>query len=150
MKTKSRLLAVAVTKMMVAIRQDSIHLLHFAWSSASWPPGSCPPRASISWMTLNENSGKVSSRMVTRMGKCKDRSCWSDPKVSVLELQNSSGLTNIVVSRCNYGIVDVFRFWINPPSRRPQLAFNSSRTRDVFLSVSVHFLVHASCSRVFS
>ena len=66
-----------------------------------------------------------------------DRSCWSDPKVSVLELQNSPGLTNVIVSRCNHGIVNVFRFWINPPSRRPQLAFNSSRTRVVFLSVSV-------------
>ena len=34
--------AVAMTKMMVAIRQDSIHL-RFAWSSDSWPPRPGPP-----------------------------------------------------------------------------------------------------------
>ena len=43
MKTKSRSLVVAMTKMMVAIRQNSIHHLRFCESSASWPPRSCPP-----------------------------------------------------------------------------------------------------------
>ena len=38
MKTKPKSLVVAMTKRMVAIRQDHIHLLHFASSSASWPP----------------------------------------------------------------------------------------------------------------
>ena len=41
-KTKPRSLVVAMTKMMVAIRQNFIHHC-FCESSASWPPRSCPP-----------------------------------------------------------------------------------------------------------
>ena len=36
------------------------------------------------------------------------QTCWSYPKVFVLELQDSSGLTNIIILRCNHGIVDFF------------------------------------------
>ena len=49
----SRSLVVAMTKMMVAIRQNSIHHLRFAEFSASWRRQSCPFWLSISRMTLS-------------------------------------------------------------------------------------------------
>ena len=130
MKTKSRSLVVAMTKMMVATRQNYIHHLRFSESFASWPLRSCPPWSSISrW-----HCTKFLKRFFTyghETRKVPGLICWWYRKISVLELQTSSGLTNVTIWWCNHRIVGVLRFWINPPSRRPQLAFNSSRTRVV-------------------
>ena len=65
--------------------------------------------------------------MVTRMGKCQDRSVGRIPPRLVhhnLEVQP--------------GIVDLFGFWIVLPSRRPQQVFNSLRVRAV---LTLSFLV---------
>ena len=51
--------------------------------------------------------------------------CWSYLKIFVLELQDSSRLTNIIMLRCNHGIVDFLWVWITHPSRSPQQDFNT-------------------------
>ena len=99
MKTTPRSLAVAMTKMMVASCLLDLVLLSFNFARK-----------------LLKCSSRTDTRKVPR------QICWSYPKISVLELQNSSGLTNVIIWRSNHRIASVLRFWINPPIRRPQLA----------------------------
>ena len=116
MKMTPRSLAVAMTKTMVASGHNSIHH-RLSWSS-SWPPWCCPPCHSISRMTLHDFFEKFFAKGHEN-GKVPGQICWLYPKISVLELLNSSGLTNVIIWRSNHRIVDVLRFWINPPIRRP-------------------------------
>ena len=77
---------------------------------------------------------------------------WSYPKISVLELQDSFRLTNIVILRCALGIVDVLWVWtalFKPfPSQRLQYLWRESCPHLVFSRCLV--FAHASCSRILS
>ena len=53
---------------------------------------------------------------------------WSNPKISVLELQNSLGLRNIVVLRRTFMTISSFRNWIIPFCSFLQQNFHSIRT----------------------
>ena len=130
---------------------SSTRHLYFSESSASWPPRILSSLAFNFASDLPRQFLKGSSRMVTRMGKCQDRSVGRIQR-SVSELQDSSRLTNIIILVCNHGIVDVFRFWINLSSNGRQQAFNGLAVRVCLPLVSCRCPVsaHASCSRVFS
>ena len=58
-------------------------------------------------MTFQSNFWKGISRMVTKNGRVPGQICWLYPKISVLELQDSSRLSDVIILRRNHGIVDV-------------------------------------------
>ena len=76
---------------------------------------------------------KGNSRRITKMGKCQNKICWSYPKISVLKLQDPSGLTNLIILRCNQGIADVLLVWIELSSSLPRQGLNTFGERAVLI-----------------
>ena len=128
----------------VQVQDDCFHLAEFTvsspffkvfWFLASWILSSLAFNF-LGWPSTVITEGHLKN--CHKNGKVPGQICWSYPKISLLELQDSSGLTNILISRCNHGIVDVLWVSITLSSSLAQQDFNTFGVRAV---LSLSFLV---------
>ena len=123
-----------MSRMTTSIYQISTPGLHLSESSASWLLRSCPLCRPLHTVILERQltNGRKNRKMPGQI-------CWSYPKVFDLELQDSSGLTKIII------LITPFEPF---PSARLPFFWGTSYPH---LFLSRHpVLAHASCSRVFS
>ena len=103
-------------------------LFYFSKSSAFWL---------LPWLpTSRVTSPVVSEGQLTKSYKNRKvpgEICGSCPESAVLELQNSSRLTNLIVLRCNHRIVDDLWVWIDLPSTLLQQEFHTLGVRHALL-----------------
>ena len=111
-------------RMMTSIYQSSTPGLHLSEASASWLPRIL---SSLAFHIVGDLPRVILEKKLTnghKNGKMPGQICRSYPKVFVLELQNSSGLTNILILRSNHGFVDFTWVWITLSSCFPHQDFS--------------------------